>query len=65
MTNAARTLLHYHHVINVNQKRSELLKGNIDPSLAHLLPSNWPGIAMLSLPKSLDSQGHVTVKLVK
>ncbi|MDB5308722.1 MAG: uncharacterized protein JWO38_2924 [Gemmataceae bacterium] len=61
----AALIAYYHKVVDVNRKRSGLLKGKIDAAIQPQLPGDWPGIDMPSLPKGLDSQGHVTVNLVK
>jgi pyrimidine deaminase RibD-like protein len=49
-------------VLDQNIRRKRTLKENgVSEEVLSKLPPDWVGIAMASLPKGIDSQGHVTV----
>jgi pyrimidine deaminase RibD-like protein len=61
---AAHFIAFRERVIAENERRREVLKANQVPSaVLAQLPRDWLGIPMPSLPKGIDTQGHVTVTI--
>jgi hypothetical protein len=49
-------------IIEQNIRRRRTLKENgVSEEIVRMLPADWVAIAMASLPKGIDSQGHVTM----